>query len=391
MRKVIKKNMTIKLVNLIYVSDHCARAALNLGRPMIEKDDIQNADENDQTRHHPGRKVKSSRQLFVDHPLQDASQSPVKSAYTWSPEASAPGSPVHVRAADSPSMVTSAYSWKNCSSQKLKNAPLINLSFPSSTGPKNTLRYTSENNFGITKPTKRDARTEKYDLDCILIDDTTAEMQKTPTECYTRSSENGSRSAPNFGRNRSRKILATLPKLDDDDDNDRSNSGENISSSNFFNSANISNRLPRFDFSGVSGKRKPVTAFDSDSDESLPDIMCPTKSATNLAMGKTRLESLHHLEVEKSSSSKPFNSAKNISNRLPHFDFSGSTSVDYLSPVTSQPEQLTEQYGIRNYATEDKINTIKGILPDISRDRIRDVLIRNVGNVESCISMLLDN
>ena len=359
--------MTIRSVNdnLINVSDHCSRSVLKLGSSMMQKDDIQNVNKNDQPKHHPGRKSKSSRQLFMDQPIQDASLSPVNSAYSWSKDVSAPRSPVRVSAADSPSMVTSAYSWNNCSSQNSKNASLIGLTFPSSTGPKDALKYTSENNVGIKKPTHRDTRTEEDDLDCVLKDDTTTEVQKTPTE-RSHSSENGSRSAPSLGRNRSRKILATLPKLDDDDDDndDRSNSGERNSSSKPFNSvSNVSNRFPRFDFSGVSG---PVNALDSDSDDSLPDIMCPTKSTTNL--GKTRLESLRHPEAK-----------------------SASASVDHLPPVTSQPAQLTEQYGIRDYATEDKINTIKGILPDISRDRIRDVLIRNVGNVESCISVLLDN
>ena len=69
-----------------------------------------------------------------------------------------------------------------------------------------------------------------------------------------------------------------------------------------------------------------------------------------------------------------------------------------MAPVNAQPstssipKQLQiENSGIMNYAIQDKIDTIRGILPHVDMDRIRDALNRNGGNMEASISTLLDN
>ena len=122
--------------------------------------------------------------------------------------------------------------------------------------------------------------------------------------------------------------------------------------------ASISNLKPSFKFN----TQVEMNSWDSDSDESLPDLVAPEPSirTSKLALGKARVESVNSASV--------------------------STPSDFGVRL-----KAVEKSGSSDNVTEDKINTIKAILPNTLTSLIKNTLIQCRGDVQACVSTLLDS
>ena len=99
-----------------------------------------------------------------------------------------------------------------------------------------------------------------------------------------------------------------------------------------------------------------MKSLESDSDESLPDLVAPEPSTRThkLVLGKARVESMNPGSI--------------------------GTNSDFV-----------ERTHLRDHVTEDKINMIKAILPNIVTSLIRNTLIQCRGDVQASVSILLDS
>ena len=122
--------------------------------------------------------------------------------------------------------------------------------------------------------------------------------------------------------------------------------------------ASMSNLKPSF----KSNAQVEMKSWDSDSDESLPDLVAPEPSigTSKLALGKARMESVNSASV--------------------------STPSDFGVRL-----KAVEKSGSSDKVTEDKINTIKAILPNTLTSLIKNTLIQCRGDVQACVSTLLDS
>ena len=118
--------------------------------------------------------------------------------------------------------------------------------------------------------------------------------------------------------------------------------------------ASMSNLKPSFKFNA----QVEMKSWDSDSDESLPDLVAPEPS--KLALGKARVESVNSASV--------------------------TTPSDFIVRL-----KAVEKSGSSDNVTEDKINTIKAILPNTLTSLIKNTLIQCRGDMQACVSTLLDS
>ena len=122
--------------------------------------------------------------------------------------------------------------------------------------------------------------------------------------------------------------------------------------------ASMPNLKPSFKFK----TQVEMKSWDSDSDESLPDLVAPEPSigTSKLALGKARVESVNSASV--------------------------STPSDFGVRL-----KAVEKSGSSDNVTEDKINTIKAILPNTLISLIKNTLIQCRGDMQACMSTLLDS
>ena len=122
--------------------------------------------------------------------------------------------------------------------------------------------------------------------------------------------------------------------------------------------SSVSNLKPSFKFNA----QVKMKSWDSDSDESLPDLVAPEPSigTSKLALGKARVESVNSATV--------------------------STPSDFGIRLKAVEKSCSS-----DNVTEDKINTIKAILPNTLTSLIKSTLIQCRGDMQACVSTLLDS
>ena len=220
---------------------------------------------------------------------------------------------------------------------------------PSATSSSSSGIFTSKSLSGIIEEDVIIEGQSSYEVIDVDNYETAADKRRKNTRMKQRQ---GSKSEPSIVRERGRNISVRLPSLlDETNDVSDSWTKESLPKSSIVSSSKFK----------LSAPMEMISWDSEDSNESLPDLVVPDPStrSSNVALGKARVDSVNF----------------------------GSVGTNSNFEVTLKAVEMS---GFNDHVTEDKINTIKAILPNTITRLIMNTLMQCRGDVQASVSMLLD-